>query len=383
LSNRCISTLICRAVSLLGCLVVAVSCDRDSGDVPAAVPDQAGPTASVPARATIETLAPLWPNQPTQLAVGRGDSSGIIFFNQPTKEGRDVVMQYGARNLPETTALNAANIAAALGERDGRGNITALCAGGDGKVYFLFRGTGGKQSKFALGQYDARTAEVRVLADTTSLLRDSKLGASIELATPTLVGTDSFVWLLLATLDQTVLLRFEPGKMPARGLIQLVRPFDRAAAGDEVLQLGRAECRLSAGPGDTLLLTDSHAAGLFQIDSAGRATLISTLVALPNKLSTAVALSAERAVIVAGEAEEIRPTVDSRVEAAKVTTNYPAVLIFERSGKIIPIAKERLSGRPGLAVYALRITATARENDSAFIAYDAGSGELLRVRLAE
>lgn len=363
--------------------VVAIGlagCERQDtpNDLPAAGGDKS--TAAAFRNASLETLAPLWPNTPTHIAVDR--RSGVIYFCQPTKEGRDVVMQFGDRKFSETTALTVANVASELQMPQARGNFVALAGGGDGNIYFLFKGLGGKEPVYALGLYDPRTARLRVLADAQSLMRDSGLGASIDLAAAALVATDSHVYLLLSVLEEPVLLRIEPARLPATGLVELKKPFDRATSGDEVLRLGAARSRLSAGTGDSVLFIDTTAAGIFEIAQDGKAREVGNLIALPDRMSPAIALSAGRVAVCVSEGEEIRGSVESRLEAAKVRTSYPAILIYQQNGPILDIPRERISARPGQPVYALRIGTTHAESETTFIAYDTASGELMRVRLA-
>ncbi|HRK32738.1 MAG TPA: hypothetical protein PLD59_16880, partial [Tepidisphaeraceae bacterium] len=239
----------------------------------------------------------------------------------------------------------------------------------------------GKEPVFAFGQYNPESARIRLLADATSLMRDTGLGPAIDLATLTLAATDSYVYLLLSVLDEPVLLRLEPARLTAEGFTQLLPPFAKARSGEEVLRLGASGTRLTGGLGDSLLFMDPHAAGLFEIAPDGKAHELGTLIALPDRLSHAIALSGDRVALCASVGEEIRGSVESRLDAAKVQTSYPAILIFQKSGPILDIPRERLNARPGQPVYALRLVTAHRESETTFIAYDAGSGELMRVRL--
>jgi hypothetical protein len=353
-----------------------VACERAENDQTSELPP---PTEF--RIATLETLAPLWPNTPTYLALDRRRST--IYYSQPTKEGRDVVMQFGARGFSETTALTAAAVASEMGRAGVPGNFIALAGGGDGNIYFLFKGLGGKEPVFAFGQYQPATARVRVLADADVLMRDSRLGASIDLASAAIVATERYVYLLLSVLEEPLLLRIEPARLPSSGMVTLARPFERATSGSEVLRLGSSKSRLSAGAGDTLLFIDTHAAGIFAIEPDGKARELGTLIALPERVSPLVPLAGDRVAFFVSEGEEIRGSVESRLDAAKVQTSYPAILIYSRDKTIGAIPKERLTVRQGLPVYALRVTETLGESEESFIAYDAASGELMRVRVGE
>jgi hypothetical protein len=149
----------------------------------------------------------------------------------------------------------------------------------------------------------------------------------------------------------------------------------------EHISISSSGARLSSGPDSNLFLTNTHAAGLFEVDSAGRARLISTLVGLPKDLSPAVPIAENRVMLFAADADEITPTVESRTDAASVDTTFPAVLILDQ-GKISAIPKERITARPALPVYALRLREIAAEPAGTFIVFDAASGELMRMKLS-
>lgn len=327
--------------------------------------------------ASFASLAVLLPTKPLHLAV---DRNGVVYFTQPTDTGRDMVLRLGFGDTPQTTALTSATIATALRDVDLKGNITALCSGADGNLYFFFASTTGKQSRFALGQYNTRTAIVRILVDSPALLASSGLGASMEVATATLTSTPTAVYLTLATIDGSVVLKFDPRRLATPGPIDLTKMFDQVKAGEEIIPITQTDSRISAGPGEDLLLMDGYTGGLWQIDPSGKAKQLSSIVGLPRDFSPAMLLPEERIMFFAADADEIKPRVEARTDAPSYDNRFPAVMILA-DGKFSAIAMDRFITRPGLPRYAMRLREIAAEPAGTFVVFDAASGELMRMTL--
>lgn len=374
--------------SVFGLIGAIAGCDREPAPTPPAPSTR--PVAQVlvaaPAGAVLTTLAVLAPNAATHIAI---DRTGVVYYTQQTPGGTDLVLRLGERELPEPTSLSSASIAEAAGKRGMPGNIVALTANpgsrGDRMLYFLWIGTGGKQSTFILGQYDIGSATVRVLADTASMVEASRLGASIELATPGLVRTGTLLWLTLGTLDQTVVLQIDLARTSSKGLATLRQPFRNIRTGDETLQVNRGgEQLLSPGPfdSDEVYLTDTWTGGLFRIDPQGHATLLSSIIGLPRALTPAAAIDANGKAVtfLAAESEEITPQVETRIEPVMLKPSGPCALVFDGTSFTV-IGRDRITTRPGLPKYALRPRGLTASPDGTFVTYDAASGELLRVRV--
>ncbi|MCS7034235.1 MAG: hypothetical protein NZ561_09605, partial [Phycisphaerae bacterium] len=96
--------------------------------------------------------------------------------------------------------------------------------------------------------------------------------------------------------------------------------------------------------------------------------------------SPVVPLTEGRLLLFAADSDEIVPRVASRTDAPAVDTTFPAFLIFE-SGRITAIPRERITARPALPVYALRLTQVVPEPAGTLVVFDAASGELMRLTL--
>lgn len=345
----------------------------------------------MPTRATLKTLAILQPNRPTAVAV---TPTGKVYFVQATDDGRDLLLTLGPRELPEPTALTSSRVAEELGDPTMVGNFQALCADRDGRLWFYFVGrpTASRRAPaYAVGLYDPLTTRLRLYAGTRELLAATRMGAAIELVDVDLVATDTRLWLWLRHIDAGELLAIDLTRLPSQGPAGLIRPVVRVACGDETLPMTqtRPPGRLSPASrtGDDLLFVEPHTGGLFRIDPVGRATLLSTLIGLPGALSPAATIEPApgdppRYLLAAGDADPIEPKVESRLDAAPFDTHFPALLVFEPGQRGAAIPHQKISARPGLPVYALRLqTLCPDATPHAFVTYDAASGELMRLTL--
>jgi hypothetical protein len=378
-----------RRIVLVGASVaaLALSCDRPPPPAePTTTPSPGRFRPPVFTHGQLTTLAILAPDRPTHLAVL---PSGKPFFCQPTDDGRDLVLTIGPREVPAPTALTSSTIADALDDPLITGNIVSLAAGPDHRLWFFFRGGIGegrqRRTVLAVGNYDVFTTRVRIFADTSRLTRATGFGASIELADGDVVLTQRRCWVWMRHLDGSVLLSIDLARLPSDGFAELTRPFTEVRYGSERLAMNRPEYRLSpVGDGDDLLLVDAYTGGLFRIDPLGRATLISSLIGMPKALSPAVAMpdpNRGRLLLFAGEDQTIEPKVESRIDAPPLDTVFPAFLIFEPGSPITAIPHRRLTARPGMPLYALRIDSIAAEPSGTYLAFDIANGELLRARL--
>lgn len=378
--------MITRALLTVALCLLVGACDDGQGDSvastrPATQPERAASIPprppDAPTRADLASVAILAPNRPTHLAI---TPAGKVFFCQQSRDGRDLVMSLSATDLPEPTALSTATIIEAIGEKNITGNIAALCAARDGNLYFYFVGGAKKRPVYAVGQYNTRTARIRIFCDLPRIERASGMGASLELTTGELVATQSHLWLWLRHLDESVMLSFELSRLSAGGMIDPRRPFTEVRCGTEVLPMNRPEYRLSPGTGEEMLLVDAWTGGVFRLNARGQAALVSTLIALPREMSHAAPLDPARVIVFAAEGEPIVPRSENRLDGAGVETTFPALLVFHE-GKITPIPATRVTARPGLPVYALRLERIVREPRGTYIAFDSASGELLRLTL--
>jgi hypothetical protein len=391
---------------LLALLFCSLACDNHADESPPSTAPAVPVDSPLPSRVKLQTLAILAPNRPTHIAAA---ANGKVYFCQQNEDGRDAVLTLDARDLAEPTALSTATIAEALGKGEMLGNIVALAASpADGGLWFYFVSKPPKRAapEFYVGHYNPGTTRIRIVADTNAILSASGMGASIELASVDLVATRSTVWLWLRHMDESVLLAIDAGSS-ATGRKALTRKFPRVLNGFEELPMNRPEYQLSAASayakwrlpgdrGDDLLLVDAWTGALFRVDPAGRASLIDTLIGLPVAMAPAAPMmllpdGRARILLFAAEGSSIEPKLETRVDAPTgEEISFPAFLIFEilpknetrETPRPWPIPHARVSGRIGFPAYALRLTRLLPEaNGESYLAYDAASGEVMRVTL--
>jgi hypothetical protein len=256
------------------------------------------------------------------------------------------------------------------------------------------------------------------------------MGGSLELARATLVvqkpdGTpaSSRVVLFLHHSDGRAIFAFEPRRMRNSTLsLTMSKPqglsqVRRADTGD-VLDLTRDEYELSAGTGDDLLLADRRLGALYRIDSLGKATLLASLVGLPEGISTPTAVSDDLfadskvrlapasaptalggcVLMFAPDGNPIDPPISARPDPANVQLRPPALLAFSpASNSWVSLDGEDLRAPGGFPTHTLRLRQLvpidpgpfARDPNAslrtraAFVGYDSASGLLIRLRLVE
>lgn len=355
------------------------------------------PVASTrPAEAALDLefkpLTPLLPNRPTHTTV---DRHGNVYWVQETDRGDDTMFVIGEGGIPRATQLSVANVAALLGAQGGRGNIHGIAAASEagGDIYFYFKGVAAKRTIACVGLFSPATERVRILADTDAVAAATGMGRSLPLARASVCSDGRNVWMWMRHSDIGAVFRVDPATVPASGPAKLVKAFDRVTVDGKPVNLARddsadrTDMEISPAPGGALFLLDVGGARILRIEQDGKATAIRSLVGLPKVLSSPSVDREQNLVLFAGSGEIIGapaakktdPPVDPRVDAT-----WPAMLIFKRD-RIISIGRDHVQAYPGFPIFSTRLRQLVPNpaGDGGWISYDAGSGELLRVRVVE
>lgn len=339
----------------------------------------------------LKPLTPLLPNRPTHTTV---DQLGNVYWVQESDRGDDTMFVIGEGGIPRATQLSVSNIAALLGAERARGNIQGIAAAteADGEIYFYFRGVAGRRTIACVGVFSPASERVRILADADAIAAASGMGRSLPVAIGSVVSDGRHVWIWLRHIDNWAMFRIDPMKVPASGPVKLPKAFERVTldgkpvdlTGDESSQ----EMVISPAPGGALFLLDVAGERILRIDADGNASVVRSLVGLPTVLSSPSLDRKQNLVLFAGSGDMIgaapadqraAPTADARVDST-----WPAMLIF-RPDKVISIGRDNFQAYPGFPVFSTRLRQLVPHpgSEGGWISYDAGSGELLRVRVVE
>ena len=191
--------------------------------------------------------------------------------------------------------------------------------------------------------------------------------------------------------DAWAVFRFDPrGVSATTGSVRLVKQFDTVTLGQppQTMDLTRDEYQMSAGPEGTLFLLDPVAGRLLKITTGGQATVVRSLVGLPKDLSTPALCRGGQMLLFAANEELIKPQSAADADAAAklphFDATFPAMLIFEADGKLSHIGRDDMQAYPGFPVFRIHLRQLVpHPTQEAWISYDAGSGELLRVKIRE
>ena len=369
---------IARLVALLLLLLsLAGGCDDDAQN--AAAP-------ATPAEPTLELdmkpLTPLLPNRPTHATV---DRLGNVYWVQETDRGDDAMFVIGEGGIPRATQLSVQTIASLLGVGDGaRGNIhgIAAAAGPGGDIYFYFIGRAGRSTIACIGTFTPKTEKVRVLADTEAVAAATGMGRSLALARGSVVSAGGSVWIWLRHTDNWAMFHIDPTKLPTTGPARLTRVFERVLFEGKPLELTREELEISGAPGGGIFLLDVPHAQLLKITPDGKAELVRSLIGLPSVLSTPSVDAEQNLVLFAANADLIGIKAGDPT-APRIKATFPALLIFKRD-RVVTIERDHMNVYPGFAVFGTRLRQLVPHDvEKGWISYDAGSGELLRIKVTE
>jgi hypothetical protein len=364
-----------------------ISCDRGGS--------ASGPMAPAPPvyEVQLKPLTPLAENLPTHVVV---DSLGNICWTQETERRDDTLFIMGEGLIPRTTPLTSMKIAEVLGEPAGMGNIQSVAAARGGEIYFYFQGSRGRRFLACLGIFSPKTALVRVLANTESLMSASGMGRSLGLARGTIVSNSGNLWLWLRHTDSSVLFRIPHANIPTGNLplsldsmvVNVIRNGKRIDMTDE-------EHAIAPGDGDNLLWLDVPGRELRKIAPTGEVADLQSLVGLPLALSApSIDAASGRMTIFAGDSPKLEAEAAEQVQEPaneiKLKIRYPAMLLLDPAASASSKAKLTGVGSEDFSVYAgfdlsrMRVKQLAAEGrNPAWIAYDSNSGELLRITLVQ
>jgi hypothetical protein len=238
------------------------------------------------------------------------------------------------------------------------------------------------------------------------------MGLSLDLARGRVMVNGLRVRLLLRHSDGWALFEFDSRRMPASGSPDLQRVQMRVVSEDRPIDLTSETMDISAGPSaDELLVSDRALGALYRVDREGQAKLISSLVGLPQALTPALATrlrpmpreqepwpppatapSSPNApdangrvasiVLFAPDGPLIDPANSSRPDPADVQTQYPALLVLQND-HFRPVGRQNIRAGGSVAVYTLRLRQLVPCALDTWAAYDAASGQIMRVKLSE
>ncbi|MGH7177622.1 MAG: hypothetical protein ACREJC_09600, partial [Tepidisphaeraceae bacterium] len=343
----------------------------------------------------LEPIAQAAPNRATLLAV---DVRGNLYWTQESPDGRDVVFVAGGTSVPRATELSSAKILSALDAMSGPrkpatrvgatrpvdrgGTIQSLAPGIDGELYFYFVGGVGPYVRAALGRFDPRSGDVRILADTRQLAAVSNMSRSIELARGQLFASDHLIRLFLRHSDAWVIFEFDSRALPQDGPMRLSSASRLVRFEGDPLNLKREELELSAGPGTSLLAVDRELGVMYRIDDLSRATFLTSLTGLSSSMSPPLTDRRDRILVYCAEGRPIEPR-DAANLAPVVKTQFPALALF-RDGKWSAIGRDDLRAAGSFPVYAVRIRTLIEDiARDTYLGYDGASGLIIRMKLIE
>ena len=338
---------------------------------------------------SLKPLTPLLPNRPTHVTV---DRLGNVYWVQETDRGDDAMFVIGEGGIPRATQLTVPNVAALLGAGTAaRGNIHGVAAASDagGDIYFYFQGVEGRRTLACIGVFTPKTERVRVLADGDAVAAATGMGRSLPLARGSVVSDGRSVWMWLRHTDNWAVFRLDPARLPTSGPAQLARAFEQVRLGGQTIALTRDGMEIAPAPAGALFLVDVPGGRLLSIAQDGTATLVQPLAGLPVNLSTPTVDREQNLVLFAGSGRLIGAKAQQQDAAAaaaaatKVDASYPALLIF-KPAKTVSIVRDHMQAYPGFPVFSMRLRQLVpHARDGGWVSYDAGSGELLHLKVVE
>jgi hypothetical protein len=141
---------------------------------------------------------------------------------------------------------------------------------------------------------------------------------------------------------------------------------------------------MSAGPDSTICLLDTTSSRLLKIDREGRATVLRSLGGLPSALSTPAFDSHGQLLIFgASNSDPLPPATEEDAAHPPPDVSYPALLIFGKDSTIT-ISRDRILAYPSFPIYGMRLRhLIPNPGSEEWISYDAGSGQLLRLKIRQ
>src|SRR5258706_1520399 len=324
----------------------------------------------------ITRVTPLPPDRLTHVTATAG--SKFLWVQEAEAGKGETVFSMSEGGCPAATKLSNSTILEAMGKGGASGSIQSLTVGPDGKLYFYFTGGTKKQLLAAFGFFSPENGKIQILSDTTALARDSRLGASLALARGSVVRVGDVLWLWLRHDDGYALLSLDVTRVGS----VLRQTFEQVHMGDEELPLTSPSEDLTRGAGNALGYLDRRSARLWRIAPLGEASLLQGIADLPKNVTAPAALDDERGrlILFAPDGAPFQEQPQLPI-ANRPAVEYPALVILDGDQRTI-LGRETFIAPERLNVRTLAPSTFVRDR-SAFLAYDAQSGELLRLRVVE
>jgi len=330
--------------------------------------------------AEFSSVLQLRANQRTLLAMGTG---GQVYFHQPDGSASQVLQSLDTTGQVRATTLTPLRIAKLLNAPDGRPALRAIATLGDGRVVAYFNGSSRRDSLACLVLFDPANDQVRIIASPEELVRESRMGLTIDLADAQMVVSGTTLWLFLRHVDQTAVLRLDTRAVRG-GEARVARAFESLRTEEGVLSTKPEDVLSTQADGTVWMLRpssgelwrvnrDGLAFANKQPDSRPRLSVIPML--LPGLVER------DRATLYFFPAEDLAPALDARASVEE-SSSYPALLLVGATEERF-IDRQRLETRPAFPTYAMHLTHWILEPQTNDVfAYDAMSGEVFRIKRA-
>lgn len=361
-------------------VALVAGCDRDSGSPT--------PPAKKAKELVVEIsgVTPLLPDRRTHVAP---TGTGQLFWVQEAADaagGRETLFTLADGGIATATKFSNASVLEAMGaqgEAGGRGGIQSLAATGNGEVYFYFAGQTKRKLLVALGVFVPASGETRVIADAAALREASGMGNTLALVRGSVLrssgsngGGGARTWLWLRHEHGFVVLAVEPDGSVRRAFDRLHLPEGEAlelqSAGEDLVADGEGLVYLERGRGR-----------LWRIGAKGEASVLADVSELPAG-TTAPSPDGGGAGALAMFAPPGAPFVeppDNPLVSPKPVAEFPALVRYAGARRTI-LGRGAFDAPSRLNVPALTFGQLVRDRSS-WLAYDAQTGELLRVRVGE
>lgn len=309
-------------------------------------------------------------------------SEGRLFYHQPDADPESGLRVLEPNGQSRTTELTPSKVAELLGIPGAKPVLRTITTLNNGQVVAYFNGTERTKSLCSLVLYDPVKQDVSLLAGPETLVRESEMGLTLDLADAQLIRSGSTVWLCLIHADQSVVLQLDARRLVS-GTVRLAKAFRTLKLNDAPFRLKPGD-RINGQPDETVWLIRPMTGELWQINRDGELLPVSppehggvmTVYPLcPGPIPELFGV--KRIWFIASLPRTAdptaRPTLDGDI------TLYP-VLIYESESESLRVERDRWIVRQGFPLYAVRLTEWVVDPISTdILAYDRMSGEVFRL----
>jgi hypothetical protein len=364
-------------VLLLGGL--CAGCDRHGGGAPTT---QESGSLSI----DVTLITPLLPRLGTRYALdGRGNLYWIQESEHP-EPGGDLLFVMGESGVPQAVPeLSAARLLALCGHPRGTGSIRSIAAGPNDELYVFFAGGDAKAPIAFLARYALGRHALAMAADTEQVMRDSGLGASIDLAQGSLVSNGSDLWLWMRSSlvgNASTLVKVTPRASGAGTDLRQLRPqvqVNETRRTPLVMDSERED--LAPGPAGSAYYLDRRRACLWKIDPSGGATRLQSIEGLSGGVTTPAVDENGRITLIAGDSEQLFSREGASTPMDWSRLRYPAMVRIEGE-KVKTIGAADIHGPPNLPLQNLQARGLLYDRShGTWVTFDAASGELLGLKI--